>query len=147
MVSHNRGPQQQVPATDPDAGTAWLEERIASLDDAVGMVEDLLRELDAAGYSGEARRRVRRVLEDAVIATLERGGSPTPGQRLRVGYCVASEYALAEVEGRMEVVASTGLQGPHRPVWSEIPVPRFYTWLRCDRFSGRVQACRCWPVP
>jgi hypothetical protein len=147
MVPSTHGPHGQGPSRRPPAGAGWQEERVASLEDALGVMEELLRALAGAGYDGPARGRVRQVMEEAVRGALGPGGPRVVRLPMRVSYRVAHEYAVAEVEGRGEATPPPPVQGPHRQTWPGSAAQRFYTWLRCDRADGRVQACRCWYVP
>jgi hypothetical protein len=122
-------------------------EQVISLDDAVRVAEAVLRAMAAAGYDGEARRRFRRALEDALLASLDLAGRLALHRPVDVSYRVGEEYALAEVEARAELAGTPALQAPHAPAALGAPWPRSYAWLRCDRADNRVQVCCCWSVP
>lgn len=146
MAAGAPGPFRQDPPHVPDLGV-WNHQQVSSLDDAARVVNAALDALTSWGYDGAARRRVRRVLEGALLAALRRGGLLTGGRPVHVSYRVGRDYALAEVEAGSDVDDEPAGSGPHASGLAGGVRPRFYAWLRCEQPDGRVRVCRCWSVP
>jgi hypothetical protein len=147
MTVDTLSPSGRHTAQRPDVDAARRYEQLTSLDDTGRVADAVLRGMAAADYDGEARRRFRRALEDALLASLGLAGRLAPRRPVAVSYRVGDEYALAEVEARAELAGTPALQAPHAPAVLGAPWPRSYAWLRCDRADNRVQVCCYWSVP
>jgi hypothetical protein len=142
---------RQDPAHDPPEPSRWCQAHVRSNPEGNAVVAVVLSTMTDEGYPEPARERARQALEEALTSALQVSNQKEPATRVRFDFQVAADYLLAEVEGwsgleegRLAAVA----HGPHIPLelqaaGEEPPArSRSYTWLRCDKRTGRLHVCK-----
>lgn len=152
MAYGSPGPNGSGAPPRGDSGE-WRQEQVTLLDEGLKAIDSVLCVMAQRGYARELRERLRPEMEEALLGALLFTQCQDPRRPVLVAYRVGADYTLVEIEGRERGAQRSPLRGPHgedllRPVCEEPPFGgRFYTWLRCNRCSGRLLVCRHLSVP
>jgi serine/threonine-protein kinase RsbW len=128
----------------------WEHESIHTIAEIKPLCEAVASSMNAAGFGNRDVFAVRLALEEAVINAIKHGHQGDPRKTVRVGYRVAGDEALINVEDEgagfdpYEVADPLSPENLERSTGRGLLLMRHYmTWVKHDGCGNRVTLCRC----
>jgi serine/threonine-protein kinase RsbW len=124
-------------------------ESLSSPADALPILEIVVAEMAAAGYSERDRFGMRLALEEALVNAIRHGNRGDSARRVWVRFQVGTDRVLAEVEDEGQGFDPNRVPDPRNAENWECPSGRglllmrqYTTWLRYNRRGNCVTLCK-----
>lgn len=112
-------------------------------------IENLLRDLEAAGYSNEERFAVHISVEEALVNAIKHGHKNDPSKEVQLRYHLTADYLLVKIKDQGPGFKLEDVPDPFAPENLEQTCGRglllmrsFMTWVRFNNSGNCVTLCR-----
>jgi serine/threonine-protein kinase RsbW len=141
IIKENNSPHRQP--------SGWRRRPLHRAEDIGSTIEELLRHLDAAGYSVEERFAVHISVEEALVNAIKHGHQGDPSKEVQLRYLLAPDYLLVEIEDQGPGFKLEDVPDPFAPENLDRACGRglllmrsYMTWVRFNDTGNRVTMYR-----
>ena len=127
----------------------WQVRALHFRDDILPTVEEVLRKLEAAGYSSKDQFAVRLALEEALVNAIKHGHKDDPSKEVRLRYQLTPYHLVAEIEDQGPGFNMSDVADPCAPENLERPsgrglllMRRYMTSVSFNAAGNCVTLCR-----
>jgi serine/threonine-protein kinase RsbW len=147
LMSKQAGPREVSHRRRRSAGWQFLA--LHTTEEMVPAIEDIMADLEAAGYSDKELFGVRLALEEALVNAIKHGHKGDPTKTVYLRYRLNGECIKVEIEDEGLGFRPQDVPDPFAPENLERPCGRglllmrsYMTWVRFNAIGNRVTMCR-----
>lgn len=127
----------------------WHSLTLHAMEEIVPAIEDIVADLEVAGYSDKEMFGVRLALEEALVNAIKHGHKGDTTKAVHLRYHVSPESIVVEIEDEGPGFRPQDVPDPFAPENLERPCGRglllmrsYMTWVRFNSTGNRVSMCR-----
>jgi len=127
----------------------WRSRTLHVSGEIVPAIEDIIADLEAAGFSHKETFGVRLALEEGLVNAIKHGHQGDPNKEVHLRYQLTPEFILAEIEDQGPGFKPQDVPDPFAPENIERPCGRglllmrnYMTWVHFNSAGNRVTMCR-----
>jgi len=132
-----------------DQAIHWQTRTLRTAEEIVPVIEEILANLQSAGYCEKETFAIRLALEEALVNAIKHGHQSDPSKEVQLRYYHTAECLVLEIEDEGPGFKPERVPDPSAPENLERPcgrglllMQRYMTWVRYNDAGNRVTMCR-----